>query len=59
MKLDRLIDLVMDIISRKCFALFEGPDPKIRSFLVYQSPAIYQKPSMMVFCSFEGVLTRP
>ena len=59
MKFVGVIHLAMDIISRKYFALFEGHDLKLRRLLIYQSTAIYQKPRMMVFHSFEGVLRRP
>ena len=52
MKCVRVIDTVMSSIFRKHLVWFEGLGPKPRSFLIFQPPAINQKPPLMNLCCF-------
>ena len=47
MKLEQLIDKVIDIFFRWIFAWFGGLGPRSRPFSIYQPIAINQKPTKM------------
>ena len=57
MKLHQIINMVMDNIFKKYFTWFEDQASKSETFLVYQTIAINQKPTVVVFIfyQFEGV----